>query len=67
MITVTYRDQQWKVPGPIIVRDLIEQVGLTRATVLVVRYGQLVLDSAVLDDEDEIRLIAVITGGSCTS
>lgn len=63
MITVTYRDQQWEVPGPIIVRDLIEQVGLTPATVLAVRYGQLVLDSAVLDDEDEIRLIAVITGG----
>jgi sulfur carrier protein ThiS len=63
MIHITYRDQQWDVPGPIVVRDLIERAGLTPATVLAVRKGQLVLDSVVLDDEDEIRLIAVITGG----
>jgi sulfur carrier protein ThiS len=62
-IKVTYRDQQWEVPGPIVVRDLIERVGLTPATVLAVRQGQLVLDSVVLEDNDEIRLIAVITGG----
>jgi len=63
MITVTYRDQHWAVPGPIVVRDLIESVGLTPATVLAVRHGQLVLDSAVADDGDVIKLIAVMTGG----
>ncbi len=64
MIRVTYRDQHWDIPGPIVVRDLIERVGLTPATVLAVRHGQLVLDSVVLEDGEEIRLIAVITGGS---
>jgi sulfur carrier protein ThiS len=63
LIKVTYRDQHWDVPGPIVVRDLIERVGLTPATVLAVRKGQLVLDSVVLDDDEEIRLMAVITGG----
>ncbi len=63
MIHVTYRDQHWDVPGPIVVRDLIERVGLTPATVLAVRHGQLVLDSEVLVTDDEIKLIAVITGG----
>ncbi len=63
MIHVTYRDQHWDVPGPIVVRDLIERVGLTPATVLAVRHGRLVLDSEVLDDDAEIKLIAVITGG----
>jgi sulfur carrier protein ThiS len=67
MIHVTYRDQHWEVPGPMVVRDLIERVGLTPATVLAVRQGQLVLDSVVLADDEEIRLIAVITGGSCHS
>ena len=66
MISVTYRDQHWEIPGPIVVRDLIEQVGLTPATVLAVRQGQLVLDSVVLEDGEAIRLIAVITGGSRT-
>jgi sulfur carrier protein ThiS len=63
MIKVTYRDQTWEVSGPIVVRDLIERVGLTPATVLAVRHGHLVLDSEVLGDEDAIKLIAVITGG----
>jgi sulfur carrier protein ThiS len=63
MICVTYRDQHWDVSGPIVVRDLIERVGLTPATVLAVRQGQLVLDSEMLGPDDEIRLIAVITGG----
>jgi len=66
MIRVTYRDQHWDIPGPIVVRDLIERVGLTPATVLAVRHGQLVLDSVVLEDGEEIRLIAVITGGCST-
>ncbi|MBI5566958.1 MAG: MoaD/ThiS family protein [Chloroflexi bacterium] len=64
MICVTYHDQHWDVPGPIVVRDLIERVGFSPATVLAVRQGQLVLDSEVLGNEDEIKLIAVITGGS---
>lgn len=63
MIRVTYRDQHWEVPGPITVRELIERVGLTPATVLAVRGTQLVLDAEVLTDDDDIRLIAVITGG----
>jgi sulfur carrier protein ThiS len=67
MIKVTYRDQTWEVPGPIVVRDLIERVGLTPATVLAVRHGQLVLDFEMLNDDEEIRLIAVITGGSHSS
>ena len=45
-------------------RELIERVGLTPATVLAVRGTQLVLDAEVLTDDDDIRLIAVITGGA---
>lgn len=63
VITVTYQHQTWEIPGPIVVRDLIEQVGLTPATVLAVRGSQLVLDSETLADGEQIRLIAVITGG----
>ena len=63
MIHVTYRDKQWTVSGNITVRELIEKVGLEPATVLAVRKGKLVLDSEVLGDEDEIKLIAIISGG----
>jgi sulfur carrier protein len=63
MIKVTYRNQQWDVPGQRTVREVIEAVGLNPATVLAVRHGQLVLDSEMLGDDDELKLIAVISGG----
>lgn len=63
MIKVTYRQQAWEVAGHITVRELIERVGLNPATVLAVRNGKLVLDSEKLDEDGEIKLIAVITGG----
>ncbi len=63
MIHVTYRDEHGDVPGPIVVRDLIERVGLSPATVLAVRDGRLVLDSETVEEDDRIRLIQVIVGG----
>ena len=63
MIKVTFRDKSWEVPGNITVRDLILKVGLNPETVLAVRKKELVLDSELLGEEDEIKLIAVISGG----
>ena len=63
MIRVTYRDKKWELPGNITVRDLILSVGLNPATVLAVKDGQLVNDKTLLGEEDEIKLIAVISGG----
>lgn len=63
MIKVSYRDKQWELPGRRTVREIIEAVGLNPATVLAVRKGKLVLDSEMLDDDDELKLIAVISGG----
>jgi len=63
MIKVTYRDQQWEVPGHITVRELIIRCGLDPATDLAIRDRQMVLASEVLDGDDETKLIAVITGG----
>ena len=63
MIKVTYRDQQWELPGGKSVREVIQEVGLNPATVLAVRHGKLVLDSELLDEDDEVKLIAIISGG----
>ena len=63
MISVMYRDKRWEVPGRITVRDLIVKVGLNPETILAVRKGKLVNDALVLGDEDEIKLVAVVSGG----
>jgi sulfur carrier protein len=63
VIKVTYRDKKWDVPGNIVVRDLILKVGLNPETILAVKNGKLINDGTLLGDEDEIKLIAVISGG----
>ena len=44
-------------------RAAIKKVGLEPEAVLVVRNGKLVTDDTLLRDEDEVKLIAVISGG----
>ena len=63
MIKVTYRDKKWEVAGRITVRDVILKVGLNPETILAVKGGKLINDGTLLGDEDEIKLIAVISGG----
>ena len=63
MIQVTYRDHRWEVRGNITVRELIQQVGLDPTTVIAVRKSELVFDKELLGEDDEIKLIAVISGG----
>ena len=63
MIKITYRNRQWELPGRQTVREVILAVGLNPATMLAVRNGKLVLDSEMLGDDDELKLIAVISGG----
>jgi sulfur carrier protein ThiS len=63
MIKVTYRDQHWEVRGNLSVRELILHVGLDPNTVIAARDGKLVFDKELLGEDDEIKLIAVISGG----
>ena len=63
MIKITYRQQHWRVPGHRTVREVIEAVGLNPTMMLAVRDGRLVLDTEMLGDDDELKLIAVIAGG----
>jgi sulfur carrier protein ThiS len=60
---ITYRDKQWKFHGRRRVRDAIKEVGLIPQTVLAVRDGKLLTEDVMLDEDDEIRLVAVISGG----
>jgi sulfur carrier protein ThiS len=60
---IIYRDQEWDVKGGSTARVAIIKVGLDPEAVLVVRNGALVTDDTVLREEDEIKLIAVISGG----
>ncbi len=60
---ITYRDKEWELPGGTTARGAIKKVGLDPEAVLVVRNGELVTDDVILSDEDEVKLIAVVSGG----
>jgi len=64
MIKLVYRGKEWELKAGMTARAAIKKVGLDPESVLVVRDGQLVTDDTILKDGDEVRLIAVISGGA---
>jgi sulfur carrier protein len=52
-----------EVPGPLRVRALLEQLGINRETVLVIRGDTLVPGDTMLADEDTVEVRPVISGG----
>jgi sulfur carrier protein ThiS len=63
VIKLKYRKQEWDLEGKLTVRQAIESVGLNPQSVLAVRDGELITEDTRLKDGDEIRLVAVISGG----
>jgi len=62
-MVVKYRDKQWTLDGQWTVRDVIQEVGLVPTTVLPMRDGKLLTEDVILEEDDEIRLVPVISGG----
>ncbi len=60
---IIYRDKEWTLEGKRKVRDAIKEVGLIPETVLAVRDGQLLTGDVMLREDDEVKLVAVISGG----
>ena len=58
-----YRDQVFEVVPGQQIRKAVEACGLTPEAVLPVRDGELVLDTEYIRIDDEITLVAVISGG----
>jgi sulfur carrier protein len=58
-----YRDKEWELQGRRRVRDAVKEVGLMPQTVLVVREGKLLTGDLMLEEDDEVKLVAVISGG----
>jgi sulfur carrier protein ThiS len=60
---IVYRDQQWELQGRWRVEDAIREVDLVPQRVFAVCDGKLLTGDMIVDEDDEIRLVAVISGG----
>jgi sulfur carrier protein len=58
--------RELELAGPLSVGKLLDQLGLNRESVLVVRGDTLVPGDVVLADDDEIEIRPVISGGAVT-
>lgn len=55
--------RELEIAGPMRVHRLVEQLGLNRESVLVIRDDTLVPGDALLDDADSVEIRPVISGG----
>ncbi len=56
--------RELEVPGPITVINLLDRLDVNRESVLVIRGDTLVAGDATLDDDDQIEIRPVISGGA---
>ncbi len=63
---ITFREQKWEMKSGITARDAIKKTGLDPEGVLVTVNGKLVTDDVILKENDEVRLVAVVSGGEPT-
>lgn len=56
--------RELEVAGPKRVQALLEELGINRESVLVIRGDSLVVGDVVLDDADEVEVRPVISGGA---
>ena len=60
---IIYRKKEWTLRGGMTVRDAIIKVGLAPEAVLAMRDGKLINEETILQENDTVTLVAVVSGG----
>ncbi|MBL8093523.1 MAG: MoaD/ThiS family protein [Anaerolineales bacterium] len=63
-VTLKYRNQQWELPAGMTARDAIKKTGLLPESVLIVVDGELQTDDVILKPGQQVKLVAVVSGGA---
>jgi sulfur carrier protein ThiS len=63
MVRLVLRDKVFEVKGGMTLLAALEKANVLPETVIATRGGQLILEDEILRDGEEIRLVAVISGG----
>ncbi len=60
---IVFRDKKWELKGGATARDTLKKLGIELESVLIVVNGKLATDDVVLRDDDDVKLVAVVSGG----
>lgn len=60
---IKYRNKEWEVRSGMTIRAAVEKAGLDPYAVLALREKRLINDQTIIEADDEIRLVNVISGG----
>jgi sulfur carrier protein ThiS len=63
-VRIRLRDKEFKVRSGMTIRSALLRLNIQPEAVLPTRDGELLTDDEILQERDEIRLIAVISGGA---
>ena len=62
-VIIKFRDKEFEVRAGMTARDALKTIDILPDSVLITRDAELITDDVILKDGDQIRLIAVISGG----
>ena len=60
---IKYREKKWEMKGGMTARDALKKISIDPESVLITVNGKLVTDDAILKDADQVKLVAVVSGG----
>lgn len=63
MTKVIFRDKEWEVQGGRTVKEILAELKINPESVLAVQDGKLINEETVVEEDDTIKLVAVISGG----
>jgi sulfur carrier protein len=63
MIEITFRNKKFEVKENITARDALKKINIDPESVLITVNGKLVTDDFVLRQGDQVKLVAVVSGG----
>lgn len=60
---IQFREKKWQVKGGMTARDALKKISVDPESVLITINGKVVTDDVVLKETDQVKLIAVVSGG----
>jgi sulfur carrier protein len=64
-VKLILRDKEYEVKPGMTLLDSLKKVDVLPESVIATRDGEMILEDEILKDGDVVKLIAVISGGSC--